>query len=89
MKKLTIYAMLVSVLISIFYTIRITWLIDTEMEFIRASIVTLVCEIGLWCAYYYARDYESIKAQEERAKYIAQQFMGMAQPSDEKPEQKQ
>lgn len=89
MKKLTIYAMLVSVLISIFYTIRITWLIDTEMEFIRASIVTLVCEIGLWCAYYYARDYESVKEHEERAKLIAQHYMEMARASNVKPEQKQ
>lgn len=64
MKKLTLYALVISMIISLIYSFKIYWLIDNDLEFYRASVTTLVSEIGLWCAYYYARDYEGIKAHE-------------------------
>lgn len=70
MKKLTIYALLVSVIISLLYSFKVYWLIETDAEFYRASVITLVSEIGLWCAYYIARDYETIKAHEEHAERL-------------------
>ena len=88
MKKLALYAMLVSITISLIYSFKVYWIIETDFEFYRATFITLVSEIGLWCAYYYARDYESIKAHEERAKHIEQHFAMMSQPEEE-PEQKQ
>ncbi|AFR51986.1 hypothetical protein ECBP1_0035 [Escherichia phage ECBP1] len=40
------------------------------MQFIRASILFFVSEIGLWCVYYFARDYEAIREQEEVKKQM-------------------
>ena len=88
MKKLALYATIVSLIISLIYSFKVYWIIETEFEFYRATFITLVSEIGLWCAYYYARDYEGTKAHEERAKRITQHFAMMSQP-DEEPEQKQ
>lgn len=74
MKKLSMYAMIISIIISLMYSFKVYWVIDTELEFWRATAITLVSEIGLWCAYYYARDYEVCKAHEERQKQL-QEFL--------------
>lgn len=74
MKKLTIYALIISLTISLMYSFKIYWLIETDAEFYRATALTLVSEIGLWCAYYFARDYEYFKEQEE-AKERLRQFL--------------
>ena len=66
MKKLSMYAMLVSIIISLIYSFKVYWVIETDLEFYRATFITLLSEIGLWCAYYYARDYEACKAHEEQ-----------------------
>lgn len=63
MKKLSMYAMLVSILITVIYSWNIFNSTDI-VEFVKASTFALVGEIGLWCAYYYARDYEACKAHE-------------------------
>lgn len=63
MKKLSLYA----VIISIFLTLQLAWNIhiaETTMECFYAIALHIACNVGLWCAYYFARDYESIKANE-------------------------
>ena len=65
MKKLSLYAMVVSILITLMYSAKVFWLASTDAEVIRMSIGTLVSEVGLWCAYYYARDYAAIKERDD------------------------
>lgn len=74
MKKLSLYAMVISILISLLYSFKVYWMIDTEMQFWRATAITLVSEIGLWCAYYYARDYEACKAHEAHQNAMRKSF---------------
>ena len=65
MKKLALYAMLISTLLTLTYAYKVAFVVETDMQFIRASILFFVSEIGLWCVYYFARDYEAISEQEE------------------------
>lgn len=76
MKKLSIYAMIASILLSAIYAIKLQWYIETDFEFWRATAITGLGEIGLWCFYYYSRDYETIKAQEARSKRVEEFFCG-------------
>lgn len=64
MKKLTIYAMIASCIITLIYVIKLQWFVETNLDFWRITAITALSEIGLWCFYYYARDYEGIKAHE-------------------------
>ena len=70
MKKLALYAMLISTLLTLTYAYKVAFVIETDMQFIRASILFFVSEIGLWCVYYFARDYEAIREKEEVKKQI-------------------
>lgn len=70
MKKLTIYAMIASCIITLNYAVKLQWFIETDMEFWRVTAITALGEIGLWCFYYYSRDYEAIRAQVEYQKNI-------------------
>lgn len=70
MKKLALYAMLISTLLTLTYAYKIAYVVGTDMQFIRASILFFVSEIGLWCIYYFARDYVAIREQEEVKKQI-------------------
>lgn len=81
MKKLSLYAMLVSIFITLVYTIKLHWFVETDAAFYRVSAIALVSEIGLWCAYFYARDYEACKAQEEHYEMIKSRFM-VVKPDD-------
>lgn len=65
MKKLALYAMLTSGLLTLIFAYKVAFVLETDMQFIRASILFFVSETGLWCLYYIARDYESIREQEE------------------------
>lgn len=65
MKKLALYAMLTSGLLTLIFAYKVAFVLETDMQFIRASILFFVSEIGLWCLYYIARDYEAIREQEE------------------------
>lgn len=65
MKKLALYAMLLSTLLTLTYAYKVTFVVETDMQFIRASILLFVSEIGLWCVYYFARDYEAIHEHDE------------------------
>lgn len=70
MKKLALYAMLTSGLLTLIFTYKVAFVLETDMQFIRASILFFVSEIGLWCLYYIARDYEAIREQEEVKKQM-------------------
>lgn len=70
MKKLALYTMLISALLTLTYAYKIAFVVETDMQFIRASIMFFVSEIGLWCLYYIARDYEAIREQEEVKKQM-------------------
>lgn len=70
MKKLALYTMLISTLLTLTYAYKIAFIVETDMQFIRASILFFVSEIGLWCVYYFARDYEAIREKEEVKKQI-------------------
>lgn len=70
MKNLALYAMLISTLLTLTYAYKIAFVVETDMQFIRASILFFVSEIGLWCIYYFARDYEAIREKEEVKKQI-------------------
>lgn len=65
MKKLALYAMLTSGLLTLIFAYKVAFVLETDMQFIRASILFFVSEIGLWCLYYIARDYEAIREQDE------------------------
>lgn len=70
MKKLALYAMLTSGLLTLIFAYKVAFVLETDMQFIRASILFFVSEIGLWCLYYIARDYEAIREQEEVKKQM-------------------
>ena len=65
MKKLALYAMLISTLLTLTYAYKVAFVVETDMQFIRASILFFVSEVGLWCIYYFARDYEAIREHDE------------------------
>lgn len=65
MKKLALYAMLTSGLLPLIFIYKVAFVVETDMQFIRASILFFVSEIGLWCVYYFARDLEAIREHEE------------------------
>lgn len=65
MKKLALYAMLISTLLTLTYAYKVAFVVETDMQFIRASILFFVSEIELWCVYYFARDYEAIREHDE------------------------
>ena len=70
MKKLALYAMLTSGLLTLIFAYKVAFVLETDMQFIRASILFFVSEVGLWCIYYFARDYETIREQEEVKKQM-------------------
>ena len=65
MKNLALYAMLISTLLTLTYAYKVAFVVETDMQLIRASILFFVSEIGLWCIYYIARDYEAIREHDE------------------------
>lgn len=70
MKKLALYAMLISTLLTLTYAYKVAFVVETDMQFIRASILFFVSEIGLWCVYYFARDYEAIREHDEAKEHM-------------------
>lgn len=70
MKKLALYTMLTSTLLTLIFAYKVAFVLETDMQFIRASILFFVSEIGLWCIYYFARDYGAIREQEEVKKQM-------------------
>lgn len=76
MKKLALYAMLTSGLLTVIFAYKVAFVLETDMQFIRASILFFVSEIGLWCIYYFARDYEAIREQDEAKERVIRFFGG-------------
>lgn len=76
MKKLALYAMLTSGLLTLIFAYKVAFVLETDMQFIRASILFFVSEIGLWCLYYIARDYEAIREQNEAKERVIRFFGG-------------
>lgn len=76
MKKLALYAMLTSTLLTLIFAYKVAFTLETDMQFIRASILFFVSEIGLWCIYYIARDYEAIREQDEAKERVIRFFGG-------------
>ena len=74
MKKLALYAMLTSGLLTLIFAYKVAFVLETDMQFIRASILFFVSEIGLWCLYYIARDYEAIREQDEAKERVIRFF---------------
>ncbi|UVK80547.1 hypothetical protein [Escherichia phage vB_EcoM_PD205] len=70
MKKLALYAMLTSALLTLIFAYKVAFTLETDMQFFQASILFFVSEVGLWCIYYIARDYEAIREQEEVKKQM-------------------
>ena len=62
--------MLTSGLLTLIFAYKVAFVLETDMQFILASILFFVSEIGLWCLYYIARDYEAIREQEEVKKQM-------------------
>lgn len=76
MKKLALYAMLTSGLLTLIFAYKVAFVLETDMQFIRASILFFVSEVGLWCIYYIARDYEAIREQDEAKERVIRFFGG-------------
>lgn len=76
MKKLALYAMLTSTILTLIFAYKVAFTLETDMQFIRASILFFVSEIGLWCIYYIARDYEAIREQDEAKERVIRFFGG-------------
>lgn len=86
MKKLALYAMIASCIITLVYVIKLQWFVETNLDFWRITAITALSEIGLWCFYYYARDYEAIRAHEEHQKNIQMRLHGAIQRIREEEE---
>lgn len=65
MKKLALYAMLISTLLTLSYAYKVAFVVETDMQFIRASILFFASEIGLWFVYHFARDLKAIREHDE------------------------
>lgn len=76
MKKLALFAMLTSGLLTLIFAYKVAFVLETDMQFILASILFFVSEIGLWCLYYIARDYEAISEQDEAKERVIRFFGG-------------
>lgn len=73
MKRLAIQAMIISIILVLEFVFALhgAQSLD-EMFFVVARYSA--CSIGLWCAYYYARDYVAIKEHDD-AKERLRQFV--------------
>lgn len=60
MKKLAIQAMIVSIILVLEFVFSLHNAQSLEEMFFVVARFS-ACSIGLWCAYYYARDYVAIK----------------------------
>ena len=75
MKKLAIQAMIVSIILVLEFVFSLHNAQSLEEMFFVVARFS-ACSLGLWCAYYYARDYVSIKEQEEAKERVIRFFGG-------------
>lgn len=64
MKKLAIQAMIVSIILVLEFVFSLHNAQNLEEMFFVVARFS-ACSIGLWCVYYYARDYVAIKEHDE------------------------
>lgn len=75
MKRLAIQAMIISIILVLEFVFSLHNAQSLEeMLFVVARFSA--CNIGLWCAYYYARDYVAIKEQDEAKERVIRFFGG-------------
>lgn len=75
MKKLAIQAMIVSIILVLEFVFSLHNAQSLEEMFFVVARFS-ACSIGLWCAYYYARDYVAIKEQYEAKERVIRFFGG-------------
>lgn len=74
MKKLAIQAIIVSIILVLEFVFSLHNAQSLEEMFFVVARFS-ACVLGLWCVYYYARDYVAIKEQDE-AKERVIRFLG-------------
>lgn len=75
MKKLAIQAMIVSIILVLEFVFSLHNAQSLEEMFFVVARFS-ACTLGLWCAYYYARDYVAIKEQGEAKERVIRFFGG-------------
>lgn len=75
MKKLAIQAMIINIILVLEFVFSLHNAQSLEEMFFVVARFS-ACIIGLWCAYYYARDYVAIKEQDEAKKRVIRFFGG-------------
>lgn len=75
MKKLAIQAMIVSIILVLEFVFSLHNAQSLEEMFFVVARFS-ACTLGLWCAYYYARDYVAIKEQDEAKERVIRFFSG-------------
>lgn len=75
MKKLAIQAMIVSIILVLEFVFSLHNAQNLEEMFFVVARFS-ACTLGLWCAYYYARDYVAIKEQDEAKERVIRFFRG-------------
>lgn len=75
MKKLAIQAMIINIILVLEFVFSLHNAQSLEEMFFVVARFS-ACIIGLWCAYYYARDYVAIKEQDEAKERVIRFFGG-------------
>ncbi|WYA83871.1 hypothetical protein [Escherichia phage HK2] len=75
MKKLAIQAMIISIILVLEFVFSLHNAQSLEEMFFVVARFS-ACTLGLWCAYYYARDYVAIKEQDEAKERVIRFFGG-------------
>lgn len=75
MKKLAIQAMIINIILVLEFVFSLHNVQSLEEMFFVVARFS-ACIIGLWCAYYYARDYVAIKEQDEAKERVIRFFGG-------------
>lgn len=75
MKKLAIQALIVSIILVLEFVFSLHNAQSLEEMFFVVARFS-ACAIGLWCVYYYARDYVAIKEHDEAKERVIRFFGG-------------
>ena len=73
MKRLAIQAMIISIILVLEFVFSLHNAQSLEEMFFVVARFS-ACTLGLWCAYYYARDYVAIMEQDEAKKRVIRFF---------------
>lgn len=75
MKRLAIQAMIISIILVLEFVFALHGAQSLEEMFFVVARFS-ACVLGLWCVYYYARDYVAIKEQDEAKERVIRFFGG-------------